>query len=191
MNVKKLIAWPLWVGFLACMIQVVDQALIGVVSAPMAKAGAGLSWIAFQSWACYFLAGCTPKGGLLVFCSYITGTLGSIAILMLGAVEGAPFSGLGFMAVPLAVGVIAFCVMFFEHVPVLSLIPALFIASGAYFALMNFAAAPLIAASGSEWGTLPFFMEAFKLEMIYGVLGIVFGIITIAGKGVIDSKLGE
>lgn len=180
MNVKKLIAWPLWVGFLACMIQVVDQALIGIVSEPIAKADAGLSWVAFQSWACYFLAGCTPKGGLLVFISYITGTLGSIAIILLG--KGA-FSGIGFMAVPLAVGVIAFCVMFFEHIPLLSLIPALFVASGAYFALMNFADAPLMAMGGNM------FMQAFKVEMIYAVLGIVFGVITIAGKGVIDSKL--
>ncbi len=179
MNKAKLVAWPLWVGFLACMIQVVDQSLIGVVSPAMGSAGAGLSWIAFQSWACYFLAGCTPKGGLLVFCSYITGTLGSIAIIMIGT---AMMPALAWWAIPVAVGLIAFCVMFFEHIPLLSLIPALFIASGAYFALMNFA--------GSFLGE-NVFMEAFKLEMIYGVLGIVFGVITIAGKGVIDAKLGE
>lgn len=177
MNVKKLVAWPLLVGILACLIQVVDQALIGVVSPAMGAAGKGLSWVAFQSWALYFLAGCNVKGGIQVFCSYITGTLGSIAIIMLG---GAMTPALAWWAIPAAVGMIAFCVMFFEHTTWLSLIPALFVASGCYFGLMNFA--------GDFLGE-NFFMEAFKLEMIYAVLGIVFGFVTITLKGKLEAML--
>lgn len=179
MNVKKLIAGPLIIGILACLIQVVDQALIGAVSPSMGAAGKGLSWVAFQSWALYFLAGCNIQGGIKVFLGYILGIVGSILIIMLGT--GA-LSGVGFFAVPAAVGIVAFFIIFLEHTKWLNLIPAIFIASGAFFSLMNFAGDFL----GSN-----FFMEAFKLEMIYAVIGLVFGVVTVTVRGAVEAKLDK
>ncbi len=133
----------------------------------------------FMSWALYFLAGCEIKGGVKVLCGYVMGILGSILIIMFG---DSMMESIGFFAFPLAVGVIAFCIMFLEHTTWLSLIPAIFVASGCFFGLINFAADGYLGEN--------LFMEAFKLEMIYAVIGVIFGVITITLKGKLDACLG-
>ena len=72
----------------------------------------GFSWISFQSWAVYFLAGCTVRGGIKAFIAYAIGIAASIVIMVLG---GAMTPALGFFAVPVAVGVIVFCAIFCER----------------------------------------------------------------------------
>lgn len=87
-------------------------------------AGYFVGWIGFAAWACYFLAGCTPKGGAKVIGCWIAGVLASVAIVELGQVIG----------FPLAVGIIAFCVILFEKVPALDFIPAWFVGAACFFA---------------------------------------------------------
>ncbi len=90
------------------------------------------AWIGFAAWACYFLAGCTPKGAAKVIGCWVAGVIASIAIIELGkyltGVSGNP--SIGF---PIAVGFIAFFVILFEKVPALDMIPAWFIGAACYF----------------------------------------------------------
>lgn len=88
-----------------------------------------VTWICFQTWALYFLAGCNIKGGLKAAACYAIGILGAIVIMEFGGSLG----GLGELAFPTAVGVVAFAVILLEKVPPLNLIPALFIGAGAFF----------------------------------------------------------
>lgn len=161
MSLKKFWVIPLIIGVLACLIQAVDQLLMPHVCPVGNK---GFSWIAFQSWATYFLAGCNLRGGVKTFLAYAVGIGGSILIMELGgSLMGA---GLSWWGVPIAVGAIAFCVIFLEKVDILSLVPALFIGAGAFFAFMNYV-------PGATYG------NAFLTEMIYCTLGLVFGWVTV------------
>ena len=109
MTLKKFVLIPVIIGVLACLIQALDQLLY--TSVPP-EGNVGFSWISFQSWAVYFLAGCTVRGGIKAFIAYAIGIAASIVIMVLG---GAMTPALGFFAVPVAVGVIAFCAIFCER----------------------------------------------------------------------------
>lgn len=171
MELKKFAVIPLIIGVLALLIQVVDQLLMGLVP-PAGNSGFG--WIAFQSWALYFLAGCDIKGGIKVFLGYIIGIVGSILIIMFGSA----IPQFGFFAFPVAVGSVAFCIIFLERTTWLSLVPGIFIASGAFFAFMNYV-------PGAT------FTNAFITEMIYATIGIIFGIVTVTIRGAYESKVNK
>ena len=80
MTKKEYIVGPIIVAVIAMAVQVIDQTSILNILA----IGAGFGWVSFQAWACYFLAGCTPKGGIRTFNSYLLGCIASIAIMILG-----------------------------------------------------------------------------------------------------------
>ena len=61
MTLKKFVLIPVIIGVLACLIQALDQLLYSSVPP---EGNVGFSWISFQSWAVYFLAGCTVRGGI-------------------------------------------------------------------------------------------------------------------------------
>ena len=107
MTLKKFIAIPLIIALLAGTIQIVDQLLHQWVE-PTGNVGFG--WIAFQSWAMYFLAGCTVKGGVKTLLGYIMGIVASIAIMTLGT----NFGNIGFYAFPVAVFLVVIPVIFLE-----------------------------------------------------------------------------
>lgn len=160
-ELRKFVMIPVMIGVLALFIQALDQWL-----SPMMQptGNAGFSLISFQSWAVYFLAGCNIKGGIKAFLAYAVGIGASILIMLLG---GALTPTLAFWAVPVAVGLIAFAVIFFEKVQWLSLIPALFIGAGAFFAFMSYV-------PGAT------FTNAAITELVYCAIGLVFGYVTIA-----------
>lgn len=160
-ELKKFALIPLMIGILAFLIQALDQGL----SPMMEPAGnTGFSWISFQAWAVYFLAGGTVKGGIKAFFAYAIGIGASILIMILG---GAMTPVISFWGVPLAVGLIAFLVIFFEKVEWLSLIPALFIGAGAFFAFMNYV-------PGAT------FANAAITELVYCAIGLLFGYVTVS-----------
>ena len=125
----------------------------------------GFTYIAFVAWAVYFFSGCTLKGGIRAWIGYAVGISFSIVIMLLAGA----FSSTGFVAVPLAVFIVVFFVLYLEKVPWVDLIPAMFVASGCYFGIMTYV--PDAA-----------FCTAACVEMIYGSIGLLFGWITITGK---------
>ena len=91
---------------------------------------------------------------------------------------GAMTPALGFFAVPVAVGVIAFCAIFCERSEWLSLVPALFIGAGAFFAFMNYVPNAT-------------FCTAALTEMIYCTIGLIFGYVTICLRSAYEKKVVE
>ena len=159
-ELKKFVMIPVIIGILAFLIIVTDQLLSPI----MKPAGNnGFSWISFQAWAVYFFAGGIIVGGIKTFLAYAVGIGASILIMVLA---GELTPALGFWSVPVAVGLIAFVVIFFEKVEWLSLIPALFIGAGAFFAFMNYV-------PGAT------FTNAAITIMVYCTVGILFGVITV------------
>lgn len=160
MSLKKFAMIPVIIGVLAFCIQLLDQLL----SPSMPPEGnVGFSWICFQSWAVYFFSGCNVKGGVKALIAYTIGVLASILIMLAG---GAMSCSLGFFATPLAVGIVAFAAIFLERNDWTSLIPALFIGAGAFFAFMSYV-------PGATFGI------ASLTILVYCVIGLVFGYITV------------
>ena len=170
MKLQKYVYFPLIVGGLAFLIQIADQ-LLGPCVPPDGNKGFG--WIAFQSWAVYFLAGGNIKGGIKAFLGYAIGIIASMIIMTLGGW----FSALQFLAVPLAVGLVAFTLIFFERTTWLSLIPAMFIGAGAFFAFMNYVEKS--------------FMHGAITVMIYCLLGLIFGFATITLKTHFEKRMNK
>ena len=170
MPLKKFALIPVMIGILAFCIQSLDQLL----SPHMPPAGnVGFSWICFQSWAVYFFAGCNVKGGIKAFLGYSIGIGISILIILFGT---SLVPSLGFFAIPLAVGIVACAALFLEKVAWLSMIPAIFIGSGAFFAFMNYV-------PGATFGT------AALTELVYCFIGLFFGYITIVLRTMYENKV--
>jgi len=169
MSLKKFVVIPLIIAVLAFSIQIVDQ-LLSPLMCP--KPNVGFCWIAFQAWAVYFLAGCTIQGGIKALIGYSVGILGSILIMNLAGF----FVALGFLSVPFAVGFVAFCLIFFERTNWFNLIPAMFIGAGAYFAFMSYV-------PGAT------FVTAAITEIVYCILGLTYGVITIVLRKAYEKSL--
>ena len=169
MALKKFIVIPLIIGVLAFFIQIIDQLLAPLMSP---SPNNGFCWIAFQAWAVYFLAGCNIKGGIKALIGYATGIAASIVIMELAGVCGS----LGFFSVPLAVGFIAFCLIFFERTTLFNLIPAMFIGAGAFFAFMSYI-------PGATY------VNAAITEIVYCILGLTFGAVTIIIRTAYEKQL--
>ncbi|MDR1336763.1 MAG: DUF1097 domain-containing protein [Tannerella sp.] len=166
-----------WTALLAFVIVCIDQLIKGYM--PIG-AGKGFTYIAFVAWAVYFFSGCTGKGGIRAAIGYVIGITFSIGIMLLAGV----FASAVFFAVPIAVFIVVFAVLYLEKVPWVDLIPAMFVASGCYFGIMTYVL------DVPDGYTCTDFMEAAYVEIIYGFIGLLFGWITITGKATL-SKLIE
>jgi hypothetical protein len=132
----------------------------------------GFTYIAFVAWAVYFFSGCTGKDGIRAAIGYVIGITFSVGIILIAGL----FSCTPFFAVPIAVFIVVFIVLYLEKVPWADLIPAMFVASGCYFGIMTYV-------PEATFGT------AACVEIIYGFIGLLFGWITITGKGIISKAL--
>ena len=171
MSLKKFVIIPLIIAVLAFLIQIIDQ-LLSPIMQPTPNNG--FSWIAFQAWAVYFLAGCNIKGGIKALLGYGIGIFASILIMKIAGW----FACFAFFSVPLAVGLIAFSLIFFERTNWLNLIPAMFIGAGAYFGFMNYI-------SGATY------LNATITEMVYCIIGLIFGVITIALRTIYEKFVNK
>lgn len=124
MKFLKYVPHPGIIGVLAFLMMVIEPMITPFL----------ISWVAFQTWAMYFLAGGTVSRGVKTAACYLAGMVAAALIII---ISGWLTPSLGAMALPLTVGVIAFLVIFFEKVPALDFIPAWFVGAGAYFAFMT------------------------------------------------------
>ncbi|MEI6782342.1 MAG: DUF1097 domain-containing protein [Verrucomicrobiota bacterium] len=169
MKFSKFIIIPLFIAFLAFTMQAIDQA----ISKFFPPAGnRGFAWIAFQAWAMYFLAGCTPKNGVRTFLGYGIGILASIAIMTLGPA----LSGCGFWAFPAAVFVVVVPVICLEKVKWLDFVPSIFVGAGVFFGFMSHI-------KGATFG------GATVSELFYCLFGLVYGYLTVSFRGWYEARV--
>lgn len=168
MNAKKYLPIALFIGFQAAVLQALDQTVCGSI-APLVAGG---GWISFQSWAMYFLAGCTLKGGLRALIGYLIGMAASIAIMTGGGMLGA----LGFWAMPAILMILVPVILYLDIAPELfNLVPAVFVGAGVFFGIMSYVPNAT-------------FTNAFVGEGIYCLIGLAFGWLTITFRGWYEGK---
>ena len=170
MNKLSFAVGSAYTALLAFTIVCIDQVLKQFMPIGAEK---GFTYIAFVAWAVYFFSGCTLKGGIRAAIGYVIGVSFSIVIILLAGL----FSSTGFVAVPLGVFFVVFVVLYLEKAaPWFDLIPAMFVASGCFFGIMTY----VPEAS---------FCTAATVELTYGFIGLLFGWITITGKGILEKAL--
>ncbi len=160
MKFSKFIIIPIMIAALAATLQIIDQLIPQLAF----NEWSGFGWVAFQAWAMYFLAGCTVKGAVRTFIGYLVGCGASIAIMAFGGAL-VEYVG-GFWAVPASLMVLVIPVICLERVPWLDFVPAIFVGAGVFFGMMSYV-------DGAT------FCKAFTVEMIYCVIGLVFGFVTV------------
>ena len=149
-------------------------------------AGMDAIWVAFQAWAVYFLAGCTPKGGFKAWIGYATGIAASIVIVeLMGApgIKSIPTIDVGAgmkLAMALAVFIVVIPAIMTENLK--NMVPAVFIGSGAFFGLTE-----LIGATGKTGWELH--MAVARVELVYCAVGLLFGCITVFWRGKYEASL--
>jgi hypothetical protein len=73
--------------------------------------------------------------------------------------------------------IIVFFVLYLEKVQWANYIPSMFVASGCFFGIINY-----VPEAGNN------LCSAVMVELIYGFLGLLFGWITVAGKGLLAKR---
>jgi hypothetical protein len=172
MDFKKFIVIPVFIAFLAFTFMFVDK----LVSPFMPIEGNnGFSWVTFQAWAMYFMAGCTIKGGVRTFLGYVMGIVAALAIIYMAGAFGAA----GTWALPLAVfvAVIPMCSLERAHWA-LDFVPALFISSAVFFAFTSL------------------FPQATKTSMaitilVYCAIGMIYGVVTVNARAAYEKMVAK
>ena len=157
------------------------QAAIMMIIEPRLKF---VSWISFQAWAMYFLAGCNIKMGIKTFVGYFMGIVASVAIM-----EGAGFfggMGIGSATVPanlwLSVFAVVVLVICSEKVPGIDFIPAWFIGAGVFFGLMNLDNFPDTAKQIDKY------IQSSGKLMWSAAMGLFFGYVTVTFRTWYEKK---
>lgn len=155
---------------------------------PMLTNGMDMMWIAFQAWAVYFVAGCTPANGLKAWLGYLSGIIASILIIKLMGAPGIrdlPSAAGMNLAMALAVLIVVVPAIMTENLK--NMVPALFIGSGAFFASLGHAA--LAAALPADSGPNLPLLYATQAVLVYCAFGLAFGYITVFWRGKYEASL--
>ncbi|GHT50683.1 hypothetical protein AGMMS49982_06470 [Bacteroidia bacterium] len=158
----KFAAGSAYISALAFIIVCIDQLLKGSMPIGSEK---GFTYIAFIAWAVYFFSG-TAKDGIRAAIGYVVGITFSVGIVLLAGL----FACTPFFMVPIAVFIVVFPVLYLEKVPWINYIPAMFVASGCFFGILNYVPEAT-------------FCTAATVELIYGFIGLLFGWFAVIGKG--------
>jgi hypothetical protein len=129
------------------------------------------TWISFQAWAMYFLAGRTLKGGAKVLLGYLGGALASIAIIKLGGPSSLIGQWIpqlaGTPALAISVFVVVIAVISAERVPMFNFVPAWFVGAGVYFGVMN------LETGATHVSTTTHLMVSCAVGLVYGVVTVL------------------
>lgn len=155
-------------------------------------AGMDAMWIAFQAWAVYFVAGCTPIGGLKAWLGYLSGIIASVAIIETMGVPGiSSLPSVGGMNVVMAVAVFIVVIPAIMTENLKNMVPALFIGSGAFFGLWTIMNGnPELMKSIGD-GKVAKYIFAMRVELIYCLIGQIFGMITVYWRGKYEASLAK
>jgi len=129
-----------------------------------------IAWVAFITWAGYFLAGMDLKAAIRLAISFTLGILGGMAVVWLGTNVT---SSWGTYAFPAAVAPVAFVIILLELVPWFDLAPGYFLGCAAFFA----------AGATNDIAT-------FKAVLIPALIGVVLGLATDFLRGAVFNMQG-
>ncbi len=145
------------------------------------------TWIAFQAWAMYFVAGCTVKTGVKVMLGYLGGAIASAAIMELMGVL-APHVGAA-PALSIAVFIVVIGVISGERVPWFDFIPSWFVGAGVFFGVMSIYTGWQWTSDGECTQRLLHYLETGTHLMVSCFVGQIFGWVTVGIRGKYEAWL--
>jgi hypothetical protein len=169
----------------------IQAAILVMLNAYIPKvAGMEAMWIAFQAWAVYFVAGCTPLNGLKVWIGYLSGIIASIAIIeLMGAPGIKDLPNVMNLGMAVAVFIVVIPAIMTENAK--NFVPGLFIGSGAFFALWTIMNGNTELMKTIGDGKAAKYIFAMRVEMIYCLIGQLMGIITVFWRGKYEASLAK
>lgn len=181
MPFRKFIIIPLFIAFQAFTMMLIAP-FVPFTNLPVGGTGL-ITWIAFQAWAMYFMAGCTVKMGLKTLAGYLGGIIASIAIFELAGV----FSKLNCAGTPwglyLAVFIVVIFVISCQRVPGIDFVPSYFVGAGVFFALMTYLPKP------ADVGHYAWYLQLTIPEMVACISGLIYGWVTVLFQGWYEAKV--
>jgi len=145
------------------------------------------TWISFQAWAMYFLAGCTVQGGVKVMLGYLGGAVASVAIFEL---TGALAPSLGAAsALAIAVFLVVIGVISAERVPWFNFVPSWFVGAGVFFGVMSIYTGWEWASDSPRAAQWLHYLEAGTYLMVSCLVGQVYGYVTVLCRGKYEAWL--
>lgn len=165
MNFKRFFVLQIAIGALAGLVMLITNLMqvSGFITTE-----AGLTFVTFISWSCYFFSGSTPKDAFISWCSFIVGIVCAIIIFVCNTI----LSGFGinsvYVGLPLAVVVGVILMDYGEKLPFGNRVSAIYLGAATYFGMMGI---PSVASQG-------YFMVGVA-ELVYAALGLVAGYLTI------------
>lgn len=165
MNARNFCKAHLLIGILAGLVMLLTNLMqAGGFITPHA----GLTFVTFTAWSCYFFSGSNPKDALLSWASFAVGIICAVIIFVCSDF----FSGLGmntaYIALPLAVVVGVILMDCGEKLAYANRVSAIYLGAATFFGMMGIPAV-------SEKG---FFLVAVA-EMVYAGLGFLAGFLTV------------
>ena len=145
------------------------------------------TWIAFQAWAVYFLAGGTPKTGVKVMLGYLGGAVASAAIMELRGVL-VPHVGAA-PALAIAVFIVVIGVISSERVPWFDFVPSWFIGAGVFFGVMSIHTGWTWKSDGKSTERFLHYLETGTHLMVSCFVGQIFGWVTVLIRGKYEAWL--
>ena len=173
MPFSKFIVIPIFIAFQAFTMMFIASFRIPGTNDLVMEGGGLMAWIAFQAWAMYFLAGCTPKMGAKVFAGYFGGIVASVAIFELAGQLGKVFPEGSPWGLYLAVFIVVIVVISMERVPGFDFVPSYFIGAGVFFGLMSHVTKP------DDLSIYVWYKDLAVPELIACAVGLIYGWITV------------
>lgn len=177
MNAKRFTAAHLliavWAGFIMLLTNIFQAK--GFITPE-----AGLTFVTFLTWSCYFFSGATPKDALKSWVCMAYGILCAIIIFLVGDALGGVGMNVPYLALPIAVFVGVFLMDLSEKFPYANRVSAVYLGGATYFGMRGI---PAVHALG--------YGKVFIGEMAYGALGFFAGFGTVSIIAFFSKKKAE
>lgn len=166
MSARRFFVLQLAIGAFAGLIMLVTNIMqiVGFITP-----NAGLTFVTFIAWACYFFSGCTPKDAFLSWTSFGVGAVCAVIIFVCNTF----LAGLGinvmYIALPIAVMIGVIFMDYGEKLPFGNRVAAIYLGAATYFGMMGI---PAVAEQG--------YLKVGIAEMVYAALGFAAGYLDIA-----------
>ena len=166
------------------------QAFAMMLVAPYVKTfGEGaeglVTWVSFQAWAMYFLAGCTIKMGFKTLAGYFGGIVASVAIFELGDCLAGNAGMGGYWGYAVSVLIVVVFVISMEKMPGFNFVPSWFLGAGVFFGFMSLKGY----AQNADDHNLTVYTHIAVPELVACAVGLAYGWVTVTLRTWYEAKV--
>lgn len=174
---RKFITCSIFSGLLGGVVMLVANLLqlSGVITPD-----AGLTFVAFIAWTCYFLAGSSPKDAVHAWLSFVVGIICAVLIFVIADALTAIGVNVTYLGLPIAVAIGVILMCFAEKLPIANRVPYIYLGAATFFGMMNI---PVVAEKG--------FLIVGLGELLYVALGFLAGFINVKLTNLVESRITE